>query len=188
MTVADPDPLGAEPLAIDEGARPAVEADLDDLVTLAHRAVDEQGQLRGGALWARREARPVPAERSLVEALGDDERLVVVGTIDDVAVGYGVVAVEPLRDGERLSVVEDLYVEPDGRGVGVGEAVMDLLVGHAEATDCVGIDALALPGDRHTKNFFETFHLTARAIVVHRSLRPTAPAERAVIRPARPGP
>ena len=32
------------------------------------------------------------------------------------------------------------------------------------------IDALALPGNRAAKNFFERFGLTARAIVVHRSL------------------
>ena len=50
---------------------------------------------------------------------------------------------------------------------------MDLLVERARAADAVGIDALALPGDRETKNFFETFGLKARAIVVHRSLRPT---------------
>jgi hypothetical protein len=36
---------------------------------------------------------------------------------------------------------------------------------------CVGIDALALPGNRQTKNFFESFGFTARAIVVHRRLR-----------------
>jgi hypothetical protein len=38
------------------------------------------------------------------------------------------------------------------------------------------MDSLALPGDRATKNFFESFGLKARAIVVHRSLvEPTEP-------------
>jgi hypothetical protein len=32
------------------------------------------------------------------------------------------------------------------------------------------VDSLALPGDRHTKNFFEAFGLVARAIVVHKTL------------------
>ena len=45
-------------------------------------------------------------------------------------------------------------------------------VAHAQDAGAVGIDSLALPGDRETKNFFETFGLKARAIVVHRSLRP----------------
>ena len=45
---------------------------------------------------------------------------------------------------------------------------MDLLVAWAHERGCVGIDALRLPGNRDTKNFFERFGLTARAIVVHR--------------------
>lgn len=43
-------------------------------------------------------------------------------------------------------------------------------MGRATAAGCLGIDALALPGNRETKNFFEASGLTARAIVVHRSL------------------
>jgi hypothetical protein len=34
----------------------------------------------------------------------------------------------------------------------------------------VGIDAVALPGMRETKNFFEAAGLVARAIVVHKAL------------------
>jgi hypothetical protein len=54
--------------------------------------------------------------------------------------------------------------------VGVGEAVMDHLVAWCRAQGCFGVDSLALPGDRQTKNFFESFGLVARAIVVHRPL------------------
>ena len=35
---------------------------------------------------------------------------------------------------------------------------------------CFGIESMALPGNRETKNFFERFGLVARAIVVHRAL------------------
>lgn len=153
-----------------EAARPATSADLPDLAALAHQAIEEQRALRGGELWARREARPSPCDASLAAALADPAQLVVVGTIDGTPVGYGVVVVEQLRDGASLARVEDLYVDPQARSVGVGEAMMDLLVAHAQRTGCIGIDALALPGDRQTKNFFETFGLKARALVVHRSL------------------
>jgi hypothetical protein len=54
----------------------------------------------------------------------------------------------------------------------VGEAMMDQIVAWCEKHGCVGVDAIALPGNRHTKNFFETFGLVARAIVVHRPLGP----------------
>jgi GNAT superfamily N-acetyltransferase len=69
-----------------------------------------------------------------------------------------------------LAAVSDLFVDPEARGVGVGEALMDDLVAWARARGCIGVDAMVLPGNRETKNFFETFGLTARAIVVHRAL------------------
>ena len=47
---------------------------------------------------------------------------------------------------------------------------MDDLVAWCRDRGCVGVDSLALPGDRATKNFFESFGLVARAIVVHRPL------------------
>ena len=49
-------------------------------------------------------------------------------------------------------------------------AMMEALVAWCRAQGCFGVDSIALPGDRHTKNFFESFGLVARAIVVHRSL------------------
>ena len=94
----------------------------------------------------------------------------VVGTIDEAIIGYGSVRVVGLADGRPLGVVDELFVEPEGRGVGIGEAIMDLLVAWCVERECVGVDAIALPGDRDTKNFFETFGLKARAIVVHRAL------------------
>ena len=50
---------------------------------------------------------------------------VAVGTIDGVVVGYGTVRADDLAAGERIGVIEELYVEPEARGVGVGEAIMD---------------------------------------------------------------
>ena len=94
----------------------------------------------------------------------------VVGCIDATVVGYGAVRLRGLPDGRPIGVVDDLYTHPEARGIGVGEAMMDLLVGWCNDRHCVGIDAVALPGNRATKNFFETFGLTARAILVHRAL------------------
>lgn len=154
-----------------ESARPAAEADLDRVAELATSAVAELAAEKGGAMWRRREARPEPVRDGLAAALCDPDQRLVVGCIDDVVVGYGAVRVERLRDGGRLGVVDDLYVEPGARGIGVGEAMMDDLIAWCEAAGCDGVDSLALPGTRATKNFFERFGLVARAIVVHRRLR-----------------
>ena len=47
---------------------------------------------------------------------------------------------------------------------------MDAVLAWARERGCIGIDSLALPGNRDTKNFFETFGFTARLLVVHRKL------------------
>jgi ribosomal protein S18 acetylase RimI-like enzyme len=151
-----------------EAARPATGEDVGRLAQLVGEAVAEQAEGRGGFIWARREARATPAEDSLALLVEDPGALVLAGTIDGCIVGYAVAVTEQLRTGDRLGIVTDVYVEQGAREVGVGEALLDQVVAWCEAAGCVGIDALALPGNRQTKNFFESFGFTARAIVVHR--------------------
>lgn len=156
--------------AAEEGCRPATEADLPRLAELAAAAVEELRGGRGGAVWARQAARQPPFEDDLARQLQADDHLVLVGTVDGTAMGYGVARVEEQRDHGLLGVVTDLYTEPGCRELGIGEVTMQCLVDWCTARGCFGVDSLALPGDRHTKNFFESFGLVARAIIVHRSL------------------
>ncbi len=153
-------------------ARPATADDLPALETLATEAIEELTPHRGGAVWRRQLARAVPPGDSLRADLDDPDAFVVAGTLDDAIIGYGVVRVEHLRDGSRLGVISDLFTLEGARGVSVGEEVMGALIAWAGEQGCFGVDSVALPGDRHTKNFFESFGLVARAIVVHRSLQP----------------
>lgn len=153
-----------------ESARAATRDDLAALCRLAEEAIEELQPTRGGAVWARHQARERPVERSIVAALDDPEALVVAGSIDDAVVGYAVVRVDRLRDGGLLAVLDDIFVHPDARGVGVGAAIMDAVIAWATERGCIGVDSVALPGNRATKNFFESYGLVARAIVVHRPL------------------
>lgn len=154
-----------------EAARPATDADLPRLAVLVEEAVAEQAEARGGAVWAARETRARPAGSSLATDLAAEDHLVLAGTIDGAVVGYAVVHTEPLRDGTLLGVLTDIYVEPGARGVGVGEHLVDAVVAWCAERKCRGVDGLALPGNRGTKNFFEAHGFTARVIVVHRRLR-----------------
>jgi len=155
---------------VTEAARAASSEDLPRVAELARAAIEELRPTKGGELWARREARWEPVEDSLAADLADDGTLVLAGTIDDVVVGYAVARTETLADGNVLARVTDLYAEPEAREVGVGEALLEAIVKWATERRCVGIDSLVLPGNRETKNFFESFGLVARAIVVHRPL------------------
>jgi GNAT superfamily N-acetyltransferase len=156
--------------APEEGTRPATEADLPRLVELAADAIEELRKGRGGEVWARHAARRAPLEPGLRTQITAADHEVLVGTVDEVVMGYGVAGVQVLEDGGRLGVVTDLYTDPGARELGIGEAMMEALVDWCREQGCFGVDSLALPGDRHTKNFFESFGLVARAIVVHRSL------------------
>jgi len=153
-----------------EAARPATAADLAHLVELAHAMRIELGEERGGPLWATREARPEPLDAAFAERLDRDDAAVLVGTYDAVVVGFGAAHVEVLRDGSRLGVVDEIYVEPEARAVGVGETLVAGLVEFCRAAGCAGVDATALPGHREAKNFFERAGFSARLLVMHRSL------------------
>jgi ribosomal protein S18 acetylase RimI-like enzyme len=156
-----------------EAARAATAADVDRLVELALELRAELRVMRGGGLWELREARVQPEIEVFRELLERDDAVVLVGTIDDVVVGYGTLELEVLPDGRKLGVIGDLYVEPDARAVGVGEAIATDLVARSAAAQCIGVDAFALPGHRQAKNFFERAGFTARALLMHKPLSDT---------------
>jgi ribosomal protein S18 acetylase RimI-like enzyme len=155
-----------------EQARAAHADDVGEIAELAHLLVEELEPTRGGALWARRERRDGPYDAAYGALLGRDDTHVVVGTVHDVVVGFGVVVLERLRDGGVLGVITDLFVHPEARSVGVGEAMVGSIVAFCSEHDCVGIDALVLPGHRAAKNFFEESGFTARALVMHHRPKP----------------
>lgn len=154
------------------GARPAAESDLDIVVALARSAIDELRPLRGGAIWAELDARAEPLDAAIAAETTASDHVVIVGTIDDTVVGYAAAHERRLHRGAAIARITDLYVMPDARGVGVGEQLLLAVEGWARGRGHTGLDSLALPGDRNTKNFFESFGLVARAIEVHRSIDP----------------
>lgn len=153
-----------------EPARAASPSDLPVLAKLARDLRAEMNEQRGGPLWTTREARPEPHEATLESLLARDDAEIMVGTIDGAVVGFGTVEIETLRDGTRLGVIGDLFVESEARAVGVGESIADLIIAFCTAAGCIGIDAYALPGARTAKNFFERSGFTARALVMHHKL------------------
>ncbi|MGH9000084.1 MAG: GNAT family N-acetyltransferase [Acidimicrobiia bacterium] len=153
-----------------EAARAATDADVPAVVALAELMRGELTPMRGGAVWSVREARPGPLPAAYQALLGREDTTLVVGTIDDVVVGFGAGLVDRNQDGRAHGVISELYVDPDARAVGVGEAMLGLMMVFFADRRCAGIDAMALPGHRAAKNFFEQQGLVARAIVMHTRL------------------
>jgi GNAT superfamily N-acetyltransferase len=153
-----------------EAVRAATPEDLPAIVDLAGALRTELTPMRGGRIWAVREARRGPPADTYGALLDAPGTCVVVGTLDDVVIGFGVAAVEALADGRPLGVVTELFVDAEARAVGVGEGMLEALVAFCVHEGCVGVDAFALPGHRAAKNFFEESGFTARAIVMHHVL------------------
>jgi GNAT superfamily N-acetyltransferase len=152
---------------VEEACRPAQAADVPRIAELARAAIDELAPMRGGAVWKAREARPEPIEEGLEALLDHPDVRMVVATIDEVVVGYAVARLEYLADGTVLGVVDDIFVEEGARQVGLGELMIGDLVAWCDERKCIGMDAMALPGHRATKNFFEESGFTARQLVMH---------------------
>ncbi len=152
-----------------ESARVAALDDLGSIGAVASAIAADLPDKRGGSLFLRRESGGDAIVRAQAQIEGEDG-FAVVGTYDDVIFGYAIVEIERLDDGGLLARVDDLAVDAEIRGSGIGEAMMNLVMDTARERGCFGIDSRALPGDRHTKNFFESFGLKARLLVVHKTL------------------
>jgi ribosomal protein S18 acetylase RimI-like enzyme len=155
-----------------EAARRATPDDLPAILELAGELRAELTPMRGGGLWALTAAYPEPLHATFGALIQREDTCVVVGTVDDVVVGFGAGGIAVLRDGSRLGQIVELFVTEEARSVSVGEAILGELVAFCRAEGCAGVDAFALPGHRTAKNFFETAGFTARALVMHHSLKP----------------
>lgn len=100
-----------------------------------------------------------------------EEAQVFVGEFEGAVVGLLAVTATTRRpDGAPGARIECCYVEAEARGVGVGTALMEAAVHWCSARGCADVDALALPGDRSTKQRLEAAGFTARLLTLSRPL------------------
>ena len=140
---------------IDPIVRDAVDADRAELTDLERAARAQLADQRGGARWLEEHAAHGPDWDTAGEAPA------LVAVLDDVPVGYLVTR----RDGPVVRVV-DVYVRPEARELGFGDALLASALARARDAGATWFEAEALPGDRDTKNLYERAGITARLIVV----------------------
>lgn len=151
------------------GARPATAADLGELVRLGRESQADMAAGRGGHLWLEHQGLPEPLADHLMALMADPAAQAWVGSLDGHVVGWSRAHVEDLASGVTLGTIDALFVEEAARGVGVGEAMMEAMMGWFDRRACVGVDAMALPGSRAAKGFLESAGFKARLLVMHRS-------------------
>ncbi|HUC04701.1 MAG TPA: GNAT family N-acetyltransferase [Acidimicrobiales bacterium] len=151
-----------------EEARQATAADLDPCRALLADALAGAAHLRGGRALVGPATTTSLMERWTVDP---GQAALFVGEFHGVVVGLGAVVASGGPGEERgAGRIECCYVEPDARGVGVGSALMAAMVEWCARRECAAVDALALPGDRGTKQRLEAAGFTARLIVLSRPL------------------
>jgi GNAT superfamily N-acetyltransferase len=147
-----------------ELARPATDADRASCVQLLGDALARAMSMRGGPALVR----GATAEDLLARwSSGDDPAGVFVGEFEGAVVGVLAVAAVDLGV-ERRGRIDCCYVDEDARGVGVGTALMEAAVAWCDEAGCAEVDALALPGDRATKQRLEASGFTARLLTLSR--------------------
>ena len=101
--------------------------------------------------------------------LDSDDATVVVGCIDDTVVGYALAQLSVTANG-HLCMIDELLVAPQAQAIGVGSAMLEAVIGWAEARGCEAIESQVLPGNRAAKNFFERLGMKTRKMRVSRDL------------------
>lgn len=145
---------------IDPHVRPASAGDIEQIALL-------EDEMRGAIEGTR------GAERWLVEnppvadwAMVLNDCHVIVGHIGDVVVSFLVAA----STDHHVWRVDQVWVTPEARELGFGDAMLADSIAEARRRDAIGIEGTALPGDRHTKNLWERAGIVARLIVTYRAL------------------
>jgi GNAT superfamily N-acetyltransferase len=148
-------------------ARKADSRDSRFIRALLDGAKEQVVHQRGGKLLlSSLGAGPPTAEPAAGQAT--PRNILVVGTIEAVIVGAIAAVVVDAPGGGRLCRLDVVYVEPEAREVGVGTEMLALVSDLAAAAGAEGLDVPVLPGQRETKNFFESEGFVARLIVMHR--------------------
>jgi len=152
-----------------EGVRRATADDAQRCTEILAAAIEGTRGQRGAALLLEAERDGDRPDIAVAHWLADPQSAVILGTFSDVAVGIG--AGRIVTPGERpLGRIECFYVEPDARAVGVGHAIVEGLVEWFAERGCREVDAVALPGDRSSKQLLESSGFKARLLILHRSL------------------
>ncbi len=170
MTAPEGDDAGGTAPQI--ASRPAALADASEFMRLYRELETELTALK--KVWPITEGLAEPVDETFTGLLTDRWSTVLIGTIDDVPVGFLVGRSEPLQPqagSQRIAVVRHLFTEPAARETGVAEAMMGEFLADSRTSGHRLFDAHVSPGHRIAKNFYEANGFKARHIVMNRDER-----------------
>ena len=153
-----------------ESSRLASIDDLETLIFLRKEAISELRNKRGGEVLLNLDSFSEDSSENFSYWFDSSDHRIFTGLFGDAVVAYGVLEFSKTNDDQKIASIKEIFVLKDARSVGVGESVIHSITNEAIEHNAIGIDSFALPGDRETKNFFETQGMVARLIHVYRPL------------------
>ena len=151
---------------IDPVVRPATRGDAGPLAVLEAEARASLVDARGGRRWLEEHRLVGDGWADLVDSANVHVAELEVGDGDLVlVVGFLVLVIE-----NPIARVDQVYVTPEARELGFGDALLAAATDSARAAGADVLEGEALPGDRETKNLYERAKITARLITVSRRL------------------
>lgn len=158
----------------DPVVREATPGDHPAVIAMDRRGRDAIVDHKGGLAW-------VAEHPPVSEVISAETHSLLVADIAGHAVGFLIHADRLDTTRGRICVIERVYVEEMAREIGCGDALLARAVQQARTRGCSYVEGEALPGDRDTKNLYERAGITARRIIVSKSLSDpstAAPASR----------
>ena len=143
---------------------------MESFYFLRKEAILELKNKRGGEVLLNMESFSEDSVEKFSYWFNSTDHRVFAGLFGDAIVAYGILEFSNTNDNQRIASIKEIFVLKDARSVGVGESLIESMINEAIQHDAIGIDSFALPGDRETKNFFETQGMVARLIHVYRTL------------------
>ena len=150
---------------MDPIVRRAAPGDVGPLAVLEAEARAALVEARGGARWLDEHPAVGDGWAAAIASGGVFVAVLDVGDGPGMVVGYLELVVEL-----PIVRVDQVYVTPDARELGFGDALLEAATEAATAAGARVLEGTALPGDRETKNLYERAGITARMITVSRAL------------------
>lgn len=132
------------------------EGSISDFLETANTFFEDHSELRG-----------FTNVLELTKELLDDTHDYYQILIDGVLAGLAAVKLE-----NEVITFNVFVVDPQFREVGIGDELFSSIIKNSKYTQAKSYESKVLPGDRHTKNFFETRKGKARLLIVNGDLPP----------------
>lgn len=148
-------------MSVDINVRSASDGDTSACASIDDGARQVLAGQRGGEAWL--------VEHDPLGDLHEWWSQSFVADIDGVIVGFLIGRIDRDRRG-KVFRVDRVYVVEGARELGCGDDLLAMAIERATAEGCALLEAIALPGDRDTKNLYERAGITARSITVSKRL------------------